>query len=125
MTDAICLCGKVIFLKGRHATLFIHLTSINMNVNENTNVTPESKDHVEKFFILLRSRVFTKLQIYITLRASFTKRQISMKVQFQNSADGRGNVCEWSTNNAQVKEHRRKIEFSYRPTQYQAQHKLA
>ncbi len=67
MTDAICLCGKVLFLKGRHATLFIHLTSIH------TNVTPESQDHVEKFFILLRSRVFTKLQICITLRASFTK----------------------------------------------------
>ncbi len=94
MTDAICFCGKVVFLKGRHATLFIHLTSIHTNVNENTNVTPESKDHVEKFFILLRSRVFTKLQIYITLRASFTKRQISTKVQFQNSTDGRGNVCE-------------------------------
>ncbi len=93
MTDAICFCGKVVFLKGRHATLFIHLTSINTNVNENTNVTPESQDHVEKFFILLRSRVFTKLQIYITLRASFTKWQISTKVQIQNSTDGRGNIC--------------------------------
>ncbi len=49
MTDAICLCGKVVFLKGRHATLFIHLTSINTNVNENTNVTRISRSCGEVF----------------------------------------------------------------------------
>ncbi len=32
--------------------------------------------------------------------------QISARVQFQNSADGRGNLYGWFTNNAQIKEHR-------------------
>ncbi len=44
--------------------------------------------------------------------------QISMRAQFQNSADGSGNFCEWFTNNVQIKENRCDMSFTYQPTQY-------
>ncbi len=71
MTDAICLCGKVVFLKGRHATLFIHLTSIHTNVNVNTNVTQESQDHVEKFFIFAAFQSFYKVANLYHIKGQF------------------------------------------------------
>ncbi len=51
-----------------------------------------------------------------SLRASFTKRD--KLARERNSKTGCGSFCGWVTNNAQIKEHRCNISFTYRPMQY-------
>ncbi len=53
------------------------------------------------------------------LKARFTKQgKLALQHNSKTATDGCGKFCMWFTDNAQMKEHRHIISFTYRPTQY-------